>query len=115
MKSLSRRNFLSLTALSPLALGIAQQAHAASHSATTHDVTIQNMAFSPESLTINVGDTVRFTNKDGAPHTATFDAEGQDTGTLSRNSVGELTFASAGTFDYICSIHRAMRGTIVVQ
>lgn len=113
MTQISRRKILILSASAPLALALASTARAGS-GATTHDVTIQGMAFVPANLTIAVGDTVRFTNLDGAPHTATSTAAGLDTGRLSRGQVGELTFANAGTFPYVCAIHGSMRGTITV-
>ncbi|WP_323036693.1 cupredoxin domain-containing protein [Pararhodobacter sp.] len=108
--ALTRRQFLASAALVPATVGFATAA-----SATTHDVTIQGMAFSPSSLTIAVGDTVRFTNLDSAPHTATAASAGLETGRLGRGDSAEHTFAAAGTVAYVCSIHRAMQGTIVVQ
>jgi plastocyanin len=82
---------------------------------TTHAVTIQNFAFSPASLTINVGDTVTWTNMDSATHTATATDGSFDTGNIAQGESGSITFDTAGTFNYICSIHPNMTGTIVVQ
>lgn len=82
--------------------------------AADHTVTIEGMKFSPAMLSIAAGDTVTFVNKDSAPHTAT--AQGTfDTGRLEQGQSGQLTFAAAGSFDYICTVHPAMKGTIVVQ
>ncbi len=41
--------------------------------AATVAVNIQNFLFQPKGVTINLGDSVKWTNKDGAPHTATSD------------------------------------------
>ena len=57
---------------------------------------------------------VRWTNMDGAPHTATFSERGMDTGRLSRGQSGEVTFSRAGTYDYVCAIHPSMRGRVIV-
>ncbi len=109
MTTLSRRQFVALSMLAPVAMATATKAQAA-----THEVSIQGMAFSPASLTIAAGDSVRFTNMDGAPHTATSASAGLDTGRLRRNDSATLTFATAGSFAYICAIHPSMRGTITV-
>lgn len=79
-------------------------------------VEISNFAFSPASLTINAGDTVTWTNLDSTAHTIT-----SDTGTelasehISSGGTFSHTFASAGTYDYHCSIHLSMKGKIIVQ
>ena len=78
-------------------------------------VTISNFAFAPASLTIPAGSTVTWTNKDEEPHTVvssdgtTFHSPGMDTG-----ATYSFTFQNAGTFEYICSIHPMMHGTVVV-
>ncbi len=78
-------------------------------------VTIQGFAFQPESVTVNEGDTVTWTNEDGATHTATADGGSFDTGHISGSGgTASVTFATAGTFTYHCAIHPSMTGTIVV-
>jgi plastocyanin len=82
---------------------------------TTQAVTIADFAFSPASLTINVGDTVTWTNQDSATHTATATGGAFDTGDIVQGASASFTFDTAGTFDYICSIHPQMTGVIIVQ
>ncbi len=77
------------------------------------DVTISGFAFSPGTVTVSVGDTVTWTNNDGVGHTATGD--GFDTGTISGGATASVTFDTAGTFAYHCSIHPQMNGTVVVE
>ena len=72
-------------------------------------VTIQNFAFSPESLTVKVGDTVEWVNEDSAPHTVF------DSGTLATGQSFSHTFDAPGTYVYHCSIHPSMTGMIIVQ
>jgi plastocyanin len=77
-------------------------------------VSISNFAFVPATLTVPVGTTVTWTNQDQEPHTiaakdGSFHSAGLDThGTYS------YTFHTAGGYDYICSIHPFMTGTVVV-
>jgi plastocyanin len=83
--------------------------------AADHVVTIEGFAFSPETVTVTVGDTVTWTNGDSTNHTATADGASFDTGTIAGGSSKAATFASAGTFGYHCAIHPAMTGTVVVK
>lgn len=85
------------------------------------------LMFSPSSVTINVGDTVTFTNAGGTHNVAADDgsfrcAEGCDaTGgngdPNNDNWTSTVTFNQAGTFGYHCEVHgtMGMTGTIVVQ
>jgi plastocyanin len=82
--------------------------------AASHTVTISGMAFVPADLTVAAGDSVTFVNEDAAPHTATAEAGGFDTGRLGRGESATLTFGSAGTYAYFCAVHPMMKGTITV-
>jgi plastocyanin len=77
-------------------------------------VTIDNFAFAPATLTVKVGGTVTWTNRDEEPHTVaatdgSFHSPGMGTGATFSH-----TFGTAGKFDYVCSIHPSMHGTVVV-
>ena len=78
-------------------------------------IEISNFNFSPATLTVKVGDTVTWTNKDSMSHSATADDKSFDTGVLTKGQSGKVTFSKAGTYTYYCSIHSSMRGTIIVQ
>ena len=78
-------------------------------------VDIAGFAFSPGSVTVDVGDTVTWANADAQGHTATADDGSFDTGTIAGNTSKSVTFATAGTFAYHCKIHPQMTGTVVVQ
>ncbi len=114
MTNPTRRNVLRLGA-SILALPLAAAtANAASHS-TSHTVVIKGMKFTPADLVINAGDTVMWVNEDSARHSAT-DLNGAfDTGLLAKGASASLTFGGAGTFNYRCTPHSAMRGTITIN
>lgn len=82
--------------------------------AATFAVNIQGFAYAPTPITIRVGDTVTWTNRDSAQHSARF--VGMGTAILSQGQSGSLTFGAAGTFNYDCAVHgAAMKGTVVVQ
>ncbi len=82
---------------------------------TKNAVTIQNMAFSPATLTVKVGDKITWTNQDSVGHSATADDNSFDTGVLSQGQSESVTFSKAGTYTYHCSVHPNMKGTITVQ
>jgi len=83
------------------------------HAAETK-VTIDNFTFTPAQLNLKVGDTVTWTNHDDIPHTVVsagkFRSKAMDTdGTFS------FTFTAAGDYQYFCSLHPHMTGTIKVE
>ncbi len=81
--------------------------------AATADVTISGFAFQPATVTVRVGDAVRWTNLDGAPHSAAGSAF--TTPVLRQGQSALVTFSTAGTFDYVCGVHGpSMSGTVVV-
>jgi plastocyanin len=83
--------------------------------AVDHAVDIAGFAFSPQSITVAVGDTVTWSNSDAQNHTATADDGSFDTGTVSSGSPKSVTFSTAGTFAYHCKIHPSMTATVVVE
>ncbi|MDE2399756.1 MAG: cupredoxin family copper-binding protein [Patescibacteria group bacterium] len=80
----------------------------------SHNVTIQNMAFSPSSLTIKKGEMVVWTNKDSVPHTVVANDGGSKSSTLNPGQSYAFTFNNAGSFAYHCGIHPSMKGTVVI-
>lgn len=87
--------------------------------AATLTVQIKGFAFSPETVTVKVGDVIGWTNGDSVTHTATLDDGSCDTGRIAGGSAGQNTFvfgadAAGRSFTYHCAIHRSMKGTIAV-
>jgi plastocyanin len=80
----------------------------------TVEVAIVNFAFDPAEIEISAGTTVRWTNKDSVPHTATADDGAFDTGVLQQGDTATHTFAGTGAFTYICAFHPSMTGTVTV-
>ena len=78
-------------------------------------VTISDFRFAPASVTIDVGDTVTWTNEGPTPHSATADERSFDTGIFEAGQSRSHTFDEAGTFPYFCTPHPNMRGTVTVR
>ncbi|MBJ7604237.1 MAG: cupredoxin domain-containing protein [Candidatus Dormibacteraeota bacterium] len=82
--------------------------------ATDH-VTIKDFRFMPAAITAKAGTTVTWINQDADVHTVAFQAEsGLVSKPMQQGESFTHTFASAGTFPYICSIHPSMHGMAVV-
>jgi plastocyanin len=77
-------------------------------------VSIVDLAFSSANITVNVGDTVKWTNNGAVPHTVTSAGGPLDSGQLAPGETYEFTFATAGTYDYKCLNHASMTGTVNV-
>jgi len=78
-------------------------------------VKIDNFSFGPQTLTVPVGTTVTWTNRDDIPHTivstdGVFKSKVRDT-----DETFSYTFTKAGTYTYFCSVHPKMTGKIIVQ
>jgi plastocyanin len=74
------------------------------------------LSFSPETLEVSTGTTVRWENPGSLPHTVT-STSGPDEfdESLAAGGSVSITFDQPGTYEYLCSIHPSMTGTIVVS
>lgn len=84
---------------------------------TTAEVFTPGNTFSPFSITIAVGASVRF-NITGVPHNVIFAktvAGAPADINLVSNTVVSRTFATRGTFPYDCTVHNGMSGQVIVQ
>ena len=79
-------------------------------------VTISNYTFGPAKLVVHPGDKVTWVNQDSMPHTATaLDGKSFDSGALDPGGNWSFVFSKAGQYEYHCSLHPDMLGTVVVQ
>jgi len=92
-------------------------ANAQSAAPATVEVKIDNFSFGPATLTVAVGTTVTWTNRDDIPHTvvSTDDPRAFRSKVLDTDEKFSYTFTKAGTFPYFCSVHPKMTGTVVVK
>jgi plastocyanin len=82
--------------------------------AAGYAITLEHFLFAPTTLTVPVGATVRWQNRDAEPHTVV-SVEGLfRSGALDQGDAYAYTFQAAGRYRYVCSIHPQMVGTIVV-
>ncbi|HIK78977.1 MAG TPA: hypothetical protein EYG04_06225, partial [Candidatus Poseidoniales archaeon] len=84
--------------------------------ATTHPVEISN-TFTPNNLTINMGDSVEWTNVDSNSHTVTDMGTGPETfdsGNINQGGTFSVSLQTPGTYDYQCNYHTSMTGVIHV-
>ena len=83
--------------------------------AAANTIEISNFSFAPAALTVPVGTTVTWVNDDDEPHTVVesntlFKSHALDTG-----DKFSFTFTALGKFQYFCTIHAHMVGTVVVE
>jgi amicyanin len=78
-------------------------------------VKIDNFKFGPEDLTVAVGTTVTWTNRDDIPHTVVSTTGAFKSKVLDTDEKFSFTFSKAGTYDYFCSVHPKMTGKVIVQ
>jgi plastocyanin len=81
----------------------------------TAEVKVDNFSFGPTTLTVAVGATVTWTNRDDIPHTIVSTEKVFKSKVLDTDEKFSFTFAKAGTYPYFCSIHPKMTGSVVVQ
>jgi plastocyanin len=79
-------------------------------------VTIKDYKYGPPDLTVPVGTTVKFSNQDSTPHTATSkEPGGFESGPIDSGKTGTIKLEKTGTFAYYCVFHPFMKGTITVE
>jgi len=86
------------------------------NAATTTTVNMKNFQYSPVTVSIDVGDTVRWlNNEDSVAHTATSEAfPGFATTVIAAGETASVVFDKAGAYPYFCLIHPGMRGVVLV-
>jgi len=81
----------------------------------THTITIENMRFNPEVLTVKRGDHVVWVNKDLFPHTATADAKNFDSGSIATDASWAYVVRKPGAYAFSCTFHPMMKGKLTVE
>jgi plastocyanin len=115
----NRIGILSL-AIFAIVLGIGGSSKTYATSADTQSaaetaIKIDNFSFTPATVTIPAGTTVRWTNRDDIPHTVVSDDKMFKSKALDTDEQFTYTFTKPGTYSYFCSIHPKMTGKVVVQ
>jgi amicyanin len=87
----------------------------AQEKAVPAEVKIDNFSFGPTDLTVSVGTTVTWTNRDDIPHTVVSTEKVFKSKVLDTDEKFSFTFSKPGTYPYFCSIHPKMTGKVIVQ
>jgi plastocyanin len=95
--------------------GTAYLAARAQQKPETTEVKIDNFSFGPAVLTVPVGTTVTWTNRDDIPHTVVSTDKVFKSKVLDTDEKFSFTFSKAGTYPYFCSIHPKMTAKVIVQ
>jgi len=93
---------------------VVQQAAAASVEGGAK-VSIVNFAFTPADITIAPGESVTWTNDDGAPHGLAYHDGTKGTDLMLPGATFSRRFDRPGTYDYNCAVHPYMTGHVVVR
>ena len=77
-------------------------------------VHIDNFVFEPAQLTVKVGQTVTWTNRDDIPHTVVCAGKFRSK-TMDTDGTFSFTFTAPGDYKYFCSLHPHMTGAVKVE
>jgi plastocyanin len=81
--------------------------------ATTAVSMAKSYRFDPQTIEIDAGETVTWTNNDNFTHTVKIDGRGDHK--VGRGESVSITFDKPGTFHYVCTLHsHDMHGTVIV-
>ena len=78
-------------------------------------VSVNNFAFTPQNLAAKVGTTVTWTFSDSVAHNVTESNNVFKSDDLTGGKTYTFTFAKAGKYSYICTIHPQMKGTVTIS
>jgi len=105
-----------LMALGGITLGHKSYAASAQEKpASAAEVKIDNFSFGPMAITVSVGTTVTWINRDDIPHTVVSTDKVFKSKVLDTDEKFSFTFTKPGEYPYFCSIHPKMTGKVVVQ
>lgn len=77
-------------------------------------VAIANFAYAPTTITVKVGSTVTWTNRDEEPHNVVSGDHSVRSPTMGTGATFSYTFTKPGSVGYVCTLHPYMHGTVVV-
>lgn len=87
----------------------------AASAATSGEITIKGMAFTPDKVTAKVGQKITVHNDDSTAHTVTADNGTFDTKSIPSHGTATFTVSKAGTYPFHCNIHQFMKGSLTVS
>ena len=81
----------------------------------THTIAMDGTGFVSDDVTVKLGDTVVWINKDPFPHTATSTSGAFDSKVLQPGESFKYKTVKKGDFPYICELHPTMKGRLRVE
>lgn len=78
-------------------------------------IAMEGTAFSPGEMTVRIGQTVTWINKDPFPHTIFSEVGHFRSSVLEPGQQWRFTPTMEGRFPYVCTLHPGMNGTLIVQ
>jgi plastocyanin len=81
----------------------------------TRTISIEEFRFAPIEVTVRLGDTVVWRNRDAFAHTTAADSGSWTSGELQRDHRFQLIPSRTGRFSYHCAAHPVMRGVLIVR
>src|SRR3954466_10040 len=78
-------------------------------------VAVPGRFYAPQQLNVLAGQTVTWRNDDTSDHTVTSPDAGFDSGRIGHGGTFSFTFDQPGVYEYACTIHRYMKGTVEVD
>ena len=79
-------------------------------------IEIKDFAFNPQTITVKSGEKVTWINRDEEPHTVvSVGKQFKKSTALDTDQEFTITAGAPGTYEYFCSVHPKMTGTIVVE
>jgi plastocyanin len=109
------RQALGALVLSMFAAGGVVHAATPAPAPATAQIVVSHFMFQPMALTVAVGTTVTWVNKDDEAHTVRSDTGAFASAALDTDESYSFRFDQPGTYHFTCSLHTRMVGTIIVQ
>jgi plastocyanin len=100
--------------LGPMAFRAEESKTAPAASTAVKEIDIANFTFGPDTLTIPVGTTVKWTNEDDTIHRVKFTDLDALSKALDTDDNFTYTFRKPGKYHYFCPLHPKMTGTVIV-
>jgi len=106
-----------LCAISSFSLSaLADDASGATAGGKVNKIEIKDFAFNPQKITVKSGEKITWINRDEEPHTVvSVGKKFPRSSGLDTDQEFSITAGAPGTYEYFCSVHPKMTGTIVVE
>lgn len=87
----------------------------AEETGVVHEIQIHEFKFVPDNLEVSLGDQIKWTNMDIAPHTATAKDKAWNSGRLKVDESYVLEVTADMTTNYFCKFHPNMKATLTIK